>query len=218
MAELDVQPKRNNPWWIWLLLALIALALIFFLTKGCNDNKDSNAVGDTTASTSDGTLTDSDDGWWNTVNFDAPAAAYSEVSDRDIDVRGDSTYAVYSLDETVLFDSNSGKLKQGSEEKLKQISTSVNQRFANGQVRVYGYTDAEGSAEANKKLAEERAAAVKDWLVTNGSINSSNVSVHPVGEAQPVASNATEEGKQKNRRVQIVVRSADAGNENKSTQ
>ena len=51
-----------------------------------------------------------------------------------------------------------------------------------------------------------RAEAVRNWLTQNGNISQDRISVHPVGEADPVASNQTAEGRQQNRRVEIVAR------------
>lgn len=72
---------------------------------------------------------------------------------------------------------------------------------------MYGFTDSKGSAESNKQLAEQRAEAVQSWLAKNG-ISKDKVSVHPIGEGQPEASNSTAEGRQQNRRVEIVARNA----------
>jgi hypothetical protein len=67
------------------------------------------------------------------------------------------------------------------------------------------------SAGSNKELAEQRAEAVRAWLAKNGNMSEGNISVHPVGESQPTASNATEQGRQKNRRVEIVAGGGSAG-------
>ncbi|WP_181307091.1 OmpA family protein [Rufibacter sp. XAAS-G3-1] len=216
MADLDVQPKSSRPWWLWLLLALVALALLFFLLRGCDREEASTdstsaattagagATGDAAGSTDTGASTD--DGAWNTLNLDAPVAAFDEITDQDIEVRGNDDYAVYSLDETILFGSDQSSIQPQGIQKLQQIAASMGKRFNGGQVRIYGYTDAQGSATYNKELAEQRAEAVQSWLVQNGNITQDNVSLHPVGESRPVASNATEEGRQQNRRVEIVAR------------
>ena len=212
MAELNVQPKKSRPWWLWLLIALVALALIFFLFRGCN--RTDEAADATTGTEATGTNVAPADGTatadgWGTVDFNAPAANYEEITDTDINVRGNEQYAIYSLDETVLFGSDQSAIQPQAAEKLQQVAASMGQRFSGGQVRIYGYTDAQGSASYNKELAEQRAAAVQTWLVQNGNITSENVSLHPVGEARPVASNATEAGRQQNRRVEIVIRRAE---------
>jgi len=212
MAELDVQPKKGSPWWLWLLLALLALALLFFLFRGCNRTDDAAdttmgaAATDTTAMAGGATDNDAD---WNDINFDAPAATYNEITDADINVRGNDNYAIYSLDETVLFPVDQSTVQPQAAQKLQQIATSMGQRFNGGPVRIYGYTDAQGSAGYNKELAEQRAKSVQDWLVQNGNITAGNITLHPVGEARPVASNATAAGRQQNRRVEIVVRRAE---------
>lgn len=206
MAELNVQPKKQRPWWLWLLLALLALAALFFLLRGCNretDTTNDTAVPADSAATTAAAGNDLD---WDAISFDAPAAVYEEITDSDIGVRGNDEYAIYSVDETVLFDTDQNSVKADATQKLQLVAESMGKRFAGGQVRIYGHTDAQGSAGYNKELAEQRAKAVQDWLVQNGNITADRITLHPVGEAQPVASNATAEGRQQNRRVEIVVR------------
>lgn len=65
-----------------------------------------------------------------------------------------------------------------------------------------GHTDSVGSDAYNQKLSERRAAAVKDYLVSKG-IPASKITTIGKGESQPVATNKTKEGRQKNRRVDI---------------
>lgn len=76
-------------------------------------------------------------------------------------------------------------------------------------VEVHGHTDNQGSADKNQQLSEDRAFAVKQWLMNQSSVNfpSERVSVHAHGATNPVASNATAEGRAKNRRVEIVLTS-----------
>ncbi|MBC3539007.1 OmpA family protein [Rufibacter sediminis] len=213
MADLDVQPKTSKPWWLWLLMALIALALLFFLMRSCGSTRDeadsaTSAVSESgdavagAAATGAAAVSNA----WDGIDLDAPDANYDEITDQDIEVRGTDGYAVYSLDETILFGSDQSTIQPQGTEKLRQIAASMGKRFNGGQVRIYGYTDAQGSASYNKELAEQRAQAVQSWLVQNGNITQDNVSLHPVGESRPVASNATEEGRQQNRRVEIVAR------------
>jgi outer membrane protein OmpA-like peptidoglycan-associated protein len=200
MAQLNVEPKKNSNWWIWLIVALIALVLIFFLMRRGNDNK-SAMNADTTSSTID-PLTDD----WSSIDRNAPAAAYAEITDKDINVRGNDQYAIYSVDETILFGTDQTTVRPEAAEKLKQIAGSAEQRFAGGQLRIYGYTDSTGTASHNKELAEQRAQSVQNWLVQNGDVAQDRISINLVGEGQPVASNATAEGRAQNRRVEIVVR------------
>jgi outer membrane protein OmpA-like peptidoglycan-associated protein len=70
-------------------------------------------------------------------------------------------------------------------------------------IRVEGFTDNVGSREANVKLSSDRADAVMNWLAEHG-IDRGRLSSKGYGESRPVASNSTEEGRAKNRRVQLV--------------
>ncbi|MFD2246819.1 OmpA family protein [Pontibacter ruber] len=142
------------------------------------------------------------------VDFNMPTVDWPEFKDTDVEVRGNDQYSVYSLGENVLFDTDKAEIKKDAEANLQKISSSIAQRSKEGQVRIYGYTDAKGSASYNKELAEKRAEAVKNWLQKQGKIDAYRLSVHPVGEARPAESNATAKGRQQNRRVEIVVRNS----------
>jgi OmpA-OmpF porin, OOP family len=74
-------------------------------------------------------------------------------------------------------------------------------------VEVHGHTDDQGNADANQKLSEARAFAVKEWLEKRSPTNFSEgrVRIFAHGQTQPVAPNSTPEGKAKNRRVEIVL-------------
>lgn len=217
MAELDVQPKqRKTPWWLWLLIGLILLALLFFLVRGCN-KKGENVTGTSSDSVSTttnpganaaGATTSTN---WDSIDFNAPKASYEEITDTNISVRGNENYGIYSLGESVLFSTGSSAIRSEAIPNLKQIAGSLSKRYSGGDIRIYGYTDATGDAAKNKQLAEKRTQAVRDWLVKNANIPEANISLHPIGEAQPVASNATAEGRQLNRRVEIVARRAQKG-------
>ena len=67
-----------------------------------------------------------------------------------------------------------------------------------------GHTDSIGSDDYNMKLSEQRANAVRDYLIGQ-SVSAATVSAVGLGKANPVASNDTEAGRQRNRRVEMVV-------------
>lgn len=69
---------------------------------------------------------------------------------------------------------------------------------------IEGYTDSTGTAEFNQTLSEKRAGAVRDFLVTQG-LDASTLSAQGFGMNNPVADNSTAQGRQQNRRVEIVV-------------
>lgn len=217
MADLNVQPKQKSSWLPWLLLALGLIALIFFLMRGCNNDKGKEMNTDSTSAStgaSTGTTTDTAGAMgqaWGDVDFNAPAVAYGEITGKNVDVRGNNNYGIYGLGENILFDEGKSTIRSDGEQNLKQVAGSIDQRYKGGAVRIFGYTDAVGSAGYNKVLGEQRAAAVRDWLVKNGSISEDRITLQPVGEARPVASNSTSEGRQQNRRVEIVAKSQSDG-------
>ncbi len=206
MAELNVQPKKKSilP---WILLLLGIIALLIFLVRGCNhtDSATTNSDSTTTAATRPAVANDTSNNW-NDVDFNAPAATYGEITDTNINVRGNNNYGIYSLGENILFDEGKSTIRPNAEKNLKQIAASIAQRYNGGRVRIYGYTDSIGSSGANKDLAQQRAQAVSDWLTSNGNISKDKISLNAVGDKQPVASNATSEGRKLNRRVEIVVK------------
>ncbi len=131
---------------------------------------------------------------------------FAEVNLPDISVRGDDDYSVYGLEEKVLFDTGKSEIKASASNALNQVAASIGQRYGKNQIQVMGFADSRGDKDFNKELSEKRAEAVKNWLVTNGKMDASRLSVEPMGEAMPAASNATAAGRKENRRVEIAVR------------
>jgi outer membrane protein OmpA-like peptidoglycan-associated protein len=103
----------------------------------------------------------------------------------------------------VLFDFGKYTLRPEAREKLARVSGII-LAHPGLKIDVEGHTDSVGSDEFNQKLSEQRAGAVRDYLTTSG-ISTENVTSRGFGEAQPVASNDTSQGRQQNRRVELVV-------------
>lgn len=209
MADLNVQPKQKKSFLPWLLLILGIIALLFFLMRGCNNKKGDETTTDSTVTTTTAPAATADTAAgsaWGNVDFNAPSVAYDEITDKNINVRGNDNYGIYGLGENILFDEGKNTLRSDAEQNLKQIAASIQKRYNGASVRVFGYTDSVGSKGYNKELAEQRAEAVQNWLSKNGSITADKISLEPVGEARPVATNATSEGRQQNRRVEIVAK------------
>ena len=74
-------------------------------------------------------------------------------------------------------------------------------------VEIHGHTDNQGSADHNQKLSEDRAFAVKKWLEAQSAANfpEGRVKIYAHGMTQPIAPNATSDGRARNRRVEIVM-------------
>jgi OOP family OmpA-OmpF porin len=100
------------------------------------------------------------------------------------------------------FDFDKATLKPTGKEKVER-AVKVLQESPNLRVRVEGYTDSIGTEAYNQKLSERRANAVRDYMIEQG-ISPSRITAVGYGESNPVASNATAEGRAHNRRVEII--------------
>ena len=103
----------------------------------------------------------------------------------------------------VLFDFDKSILKSEGKNKLDDLATKV--KAINLEVVIaIGHTDSIGSDAYNQKLSVRRAESVKAYLVSKG-VEPNRIYTEGKGEKQPVASNKTKDGRQKNRRVEIEV-------------
>jgi outer membrane protein OmpA-like peptidoglycan-associated protein len=103
----------------------------------------------------------------------------------------------------VLFDSGSSTLKPAAREKLAKIS-GILLAHPGLSLQVEGHTDSIGSDEFNQQLSERRAGSVQDFLVEQG-VRTDSITAQGFGKILPVASNQTAEGRQRNRRVELVL-------------
>lgn len=101
------------------------------------------------------------------------------------------------------FDTASATLRPSSEEQLKNIAA-IMKAYPNVNIKIGGYTDNVGDPAANLKLSQDRANSTMAELVKLG-VSSSRMSAEGYGEQFPVASNDTEEGRQRNRRIDVRV-------------
>jgi outer membrane protein OmpA-like peptidoglycan-associated protein len=81
----------------------------------------------------------------------------------------------------------------------------VLRRFDKRPVRIEGHTDAQGDADSNQRLSQERANAVREYVLANSSIAPDWVLATGHGESRPIASNDTAEGRARNRRIDVVI-------------
>jgi OOP family OmpA-OmpF porin len=103
--------------------------------------------------------------------------------------------------EPIQFEFNSSVLKTEAYPVLDKLSSTL--RENGGKVTAKGYASSEGTAAYNMKLSKDRANSVKTYLVNSG-VNASAVTTKGLGEANPIASNDTEEGRIQNRRVETT--------------
>ena len=131
---------------------------------------------------------------------------YPEIKEKGIMVSGNDDYEVYSVDEAILFDTDKATVKPSAKGAIEQIVGSIGKRYTGKDVRVMGFADSRGDASYNQKLGQERANAVKSYLVETGKMAADKVSTESFGEQAPAATNATPAGRKENRRVEIAVR------------
>jgi outer membrane protein OmpA-like peptidoglycan-associated protein len=106
----------------------------------------------------------------------------------------------------VLFDTASSTLNPGGMQQIQRLSTYLNANPSQT-VRIEGHADSRGSEASNEALSQRRADAVRAALITAG-VDPARMIAMGMGEALPVASNATAAGRQQNRRVEIVIQGA----------
>lgn len=94
-----------------------------------------------------------------------------------------------------------------SEPLLKKVQEAI-ARFPGASIVVEGHTDANGSESQNLLLSQDRADAVKEYVVRNAGVNVERITSIGYGEARPVASNETAEGRARNRRIDLIIRTA----------
>ena len=103
----------------------------------------------------------------------------------------------------VLFDTAQYSLRPGAREKLAKIS-GILLAHPELKLQVEGHTDSVGTDDYNQKLSENRASSVRTFLTTEG-VDPNSISARGFGKTRPVVSNDTAAGRQRNRRVEIVV-------------
>jgi outer membrane protein OmpA-like peptidoglycan-associated protein len=115
----------------------------------------------------------------------------------------------------VLFDFDKYTLRPEAAATLRKVGQ-VAASYRHSPMTIEGHTDGKGTHSYNMKLSEDRAASVKIWLVQNAGIPSPRISTRGWGETKPIAPNKKPngsddpEGRQKNRRVEIVLRKVGA--------
>ncbi len=191
------------------LLNLIPAAALAFSIASCTDTPKENNV---TNNPDTAVLKSNDEpsptakaaDAWAAVDWNSPVMKYDEVKNTNISVRGTDNYGIYSLGENVLFETGKADIKKDADANLKEVAASINQHYGNGKVKVYGFTDAKGAADANAALSRQRAEAVKNWLTSNGNIAADRITMYAEGETHPAATNDDAAGREQNRRVEIA--------------
>lgn len=131
--------------------------------------------------------------------YDKQAKELAAIADV---VKGDNGLQVF-LKNDILFDVGSATLSSQSMSTLNDLNR-VLKKYPKNRIVVQGYTDSTGSDEYNQTLSEQRAQAVYNYLISNG-LKTLSITHVGYGKANPIASNDTEEGRAKNRRVVLAI-------------
>ncbi|NOL50224.1 outer membrane protein OmpA [Pelistega europaea] len=133
-------------------------------------------------------------------NFWTPATAAEGCG---ATAKVDVTAKKVTFNADTFFDFDRATLKPEGRNVLDQVAEQVQKLNLESLIAV-GHTDSVGSEKYNQRLSERRAASVKSYLVSKG-VPADQIIASGRGESQPVASNATREGRAKNRRVEIEI-------------
>jgi len=109
-----------------------------------------------------------------------------------------------ALPADVLFDFDKSDIRSDAASALAQLATVI-RAYPTGRVELEGHTDSKGDDAYNQKLSLRRAESVKRWLAERERIAAGRFTTRGAGESKPVASNDTDAGRQKNRRVEVVI-------------
>ncbi len=136
---------------------------------------------------------------------DGQLVATDAAVDEKFDTEGcEGRFEVLSRTGNIYFASGSARLDDASEPLLKEL-LDITSKCPGIEVEVAGHTDSVGASSYNQRLSEQRARSVADYLIRNG-IAPERLSAKGYGEAEPVASNDTADGKAKNRRIEFLPR------------
>ncbi len=220
----------GTPWWRWLLYILIPLLLLLLLLRNCNGNKTetvtttttnesgSAVATDTVASdlNGNGPITDSTttgtdaNGPEVRVAVDLPGGRKLNVAENSFNfslaqflaTKGGQVPKVFTFD-NLTFETNSAQITAKARPNVDDL-IQIMQAYPSLTIRIEGNTDSTGDETINDPLSADRAESVKAALVKAG-IDAERIGTRERGDTKPVASNKTETGREKNRRIDVVV-------------
>ncbi len=136
-------------------------------------------------------------------NLDKQEAALRQQLGNNVGINNTGDRLVVTLPQDILFATDSASLRPDLQADIHTVGRSLLE-YPNTTVQVIGHTDSDGDAAYNQNLSQRRAQTVASVLMSEG-VPSYRVQAIGRGEDQPIASNLTAQGKQQNRRVEIVI-------------
>jgi outer membrane protein OmpA-like peptidoglycan-associated protein len=133
--------------------------------------------------------------------LDSQSQEIDQIPDATVTQQQDRLLVTFPGD--VLFNTGSATLSAGAQQRLSSFAQTLN-RYPESNIVVRGHTDSEGSTALNDRLSQERAESVRSYLISQG-VAGNRISATGMGEQYPVATNASDAGRQQNRRVEIEI-------------
>lgn len=130
------------------------------------------------------------------------------VEEPNVEVRESAKEIEVRVGAEVLFATGKFELRPAATAALQRVADLIKEH-PGLPILIEGHTDSVGTAPSNQLLSERRAKAVLEWLTTQGGVPATGVTAKGYGESKPTASNASPQGRQQNRRVEIRLRKAD---------
>lgn len=189
-ATLDAPPSRAERGTI---LGALAGAAIGAAISGHEHRADGVLLGATAGLVAGGAVG---------AYLDEQASRIDAIPGTEVQRRVDSL--LVSLEGRVLFASGSARLQAGGFEQLRALARTLN-AYPHTQVRVRGHTDGAGDPMSNQRLSEARADRVRSFLIAEG-VTPARITAIGFGETLPIATNASESGRARNRRVEVEIR------------
>lgn len=123
--------------------------------------------------------------------------------EKGVSIRREGNNLILSMPELILFDFNKYEVKEAIKPSLSTLAKALKEN-KDIRIKIDGYTDFIGSEGYNLELSVKRARAIKNFLVSKG-VQENNISIEGYGEQNPISSNATEQGRARNRRVEFII-------------
>lgn len=139
----------------------------------------------------------------NSANINKNAQDIQDIKVQMVKDRNDLDAIKLVLGDAILFPTGKATLSQAADAALSRVAYNLKQ-FPDTDVTVVGFTDNTGSVQLNQNLSEQRAQSVVNYLESQG-IPASRLKAVGMGENDPIASNATAEGRAQNRRVEMYI-------------
>jgi len=215
-AERAVEEKAKGTNWLAILGILVALLVVWFVYRALQGGKVDTKPVTTAATDAVNTATNTANSAWAALG-DFFKTKLPDGTELNIPQLGVENKLLQFLQDTsklvdkdtwfdfdrLLFDTGKATLQPASDEQLHNIAA-ILKAFPKVQIKIGGYTDNTGDKAANLKLSQDRADNVKAELEKLG-VAPDRIEAQGYGDEHPVADNATEEGRQKNRRIALRV-------------